>query len=120
MNEDRVKYLVQKYFEKQGWKVKPEIAVGGINREVILDFWLYKEEAEPKIMWVECKGDESLSQLLEGFIRTEFAVFYGGGLGILAVPHEATQKLLKYSDFIKQAKEVIQLLDVETNTLHQL
>lgn len=118
MNEDEVKQKVQEWLEKQGYIVKPEIGVSGTEREIILDFFAYKDP--PSILWIEAKGDESLSQLLEGFIRVELAIFLGGGQGILAVPTEACQKLLKYKDFLNQAKNVIKLFDAQQGQTYQL
>jgi len=119
MNEDEVKKLTKKWLEKQGFKVHSEVAVGE-SREVILDFYGFKDGSPPKIIWVECKGDENLSELLEGFIRTEFAVYDRGGLGILSIPHKATKKLIKYKDFLKQAENIIGILDIEKNRLIKL
>jgi len=48
------------------------------------------------------------------------AVYLGGGLGILAVPHKAAEKLLKYREFLKQAENVIGILDVEEEVMHQI
>lgn len=116
MQEPQVSQIVQQYFSKQGYKIHREIAVGGTDREVIIDYWLFKEPNEN--IWVECKGDQGISDLLEGFIRLEFAVFYGGGKGILAIPNEAYQKLTKYAEFLKQAENVICLLNVEEISLN--
>lgn len=137
MNEGEVKELAKKWLEKQGFKVREEVAIGE-NREVVLDFFSYSDASHqlilhqplfphatsgqiaphPIILWVECKGDENLSQLLEGFIRVEFAIFDRGGLGILAIPHNATEKLLKYKNFLKN--NAIALLNVESNQILSL
>jgi len=117
MNEDRVKELTKKWLEKQGFKVYPEVSVGE-KREVVLDFYAYQDP--PEVWWIECKGDQNLSELLEGFIRVEFAVWDRGGLGILAVPHKSTKKLLRYKDFLKQAEKVIEILDVEKEVTYQM
>ena len=120
MDEDQVKLLTQRWLKKRGYEVKQEVGVGGIEREVILDFYGYREVNEPEILWVECKGDQNLSELLEGFIRVEFAVHYGGGTGVLAIPTEAATKIFKYGDFLKQATGIIEILDVEKGTAHRL
>jgi len=111
MREPQVSQFVQQYFSEKGYKIHREVAVGGTDREVIIDYWLFKEPNEN--VWVECKGNQGISDLLEGFIRLEFAIFYGGGKGFLAVPNEAFCKLEKYKDFLKQADGVIKLLNVE-------
>lgn len=115
MREPQVSQIVQQYFSEQGYKVHREVAVGGTDREVIIDYWLFKEPNEN--VWVECKGDVGLSELLEGFIRLEFAVYYGGGKGILAIPDQAFLKLEKYNEFLKQAENVICLFNVEKLSL---
>lgn len=76
------------------------------NRDVLLDFYGWKAGNPPEIVWVEAKGDVGISDLLEGFIRTEFACHQGGGHGILAVPREQAERLAKYSDFLSQAPHV--------------
>lgn len=115
MNEDEVKKLTERWLKKQGYKIRAEVGVSGTNRDVILDFYGFQNTNPPSILWVECKGDESLSQVLEGFIRTEFAIFYGGGQGILAVPERATKKLLKYKEFLKGSD--VWILNVESNCI---
>jgi len=132
LNESKVKQLTEKLLKEQGFKVKPEVPVLGTEREVIIDYWAYRDSdisayaipvlsqsasfwsiqpRSPHILWVECKGDVNLSELLEGFIRVEFAVYYGGGLGLLAIPNNATQKLLKYKDFLKN--NTVGILNIE-------
>lgn len=117
MDEDEVKTCAKRWLEKQNYKVQEEVGVLGTQREVILDFWSYKDGSVPEIIWVEAKGDTNLSELLEGFIRLKFAIYHGGGLGILALPHKTCQKLLKHKAFLKQVEKVIYLLDVERNRL---
>ena len=113
MEESQVSEIVKRHFSQQGYKIHPEVPVGGINREIILDFYCYKDTNPPSILWVECKGDVGTSQLLEGFIRLELAIFYGGGKGVLAIPNYAYHKLMKHRDFLRQAEEVIRVLNVE-------
>jgi len=120
MEEPEVSQLTRRWLEKHLYKVKPEVGVSGTEREVILDYFGYREKEEPEILWIECKGDVSLSQLLEGFIRTEFAVYYGGGHGILACPTKAIEKLMNHRDFLKQSENVICLLNVENPQLIKL
>lgn len=114
MNEEEVKRRVKRWLEESQYTVHEEVGVSGTNREIVLDFYGYKDS--PSILWVECKGDQSLSELLEGFIRTEFAVFSGGGRGILATPKNARKKLLKYEKFLKGSS--VQVLDVESYQLY--
>lgn len=120
MDEQEASALTRRWLEERGFKVKTEVGVSGTEREVILDYYGYRENSEPEILWVEVKGDQKLSQLLEGFIRVEFAIHYGGGAGILACPTQATEKLLNHRDFLRQAEGVISLLDVEKMEMYQL
>ena len=114
MDENEVKKRTKEWLEKKGYTVKSEVGVPGTNREVIMDYYAYRErEGEPEILWVECKGDCNLSYLLEGFVRLEFTLWLGGGIGILAIPHEAKQKLLKHEKFFEQAQNIITLLDIQ-------
>ena len=115
MNEPEVKKLTCKWLERQNYKVQKEIGVPNSNGEVILDFYGYREtNGVPEIVWCECKGDVILSKLLEGFIRLEFGVHYGGGTGILAVPSRAKNNLEPFHNFLKQAENTIRILNVET------
>lgn len=121
MDEDQVKDLIERWLKDQGFQVRREVGVPGTEREVILDHYAYRDhDGEPEILWIECKGDQNLSELLEGFIRLELGVHYGGGSGMLAVPHEATQKLFNHKPFLQQAENVIFLHDVETGITYQL
>lgn len=114
MDEDEVKRRTRAWLESQGYKVTEEIGVSGTERQVILDFYGYREQqSEPQIIWVECKGDQNLSELLEGWVRLEFGVFYGGGKAILAVPKDAAERLLKHEEFLKGS--TIKILNVESH-----
>lgn len=113
MEEPEASTLTRRWLEEKGYKLKAEVGIPHTEREVVLDYHAYRDNPEPEILWIEVKGNVSISQLLEGYIRTEMAVFYGGGKGILAAPHEATQKLLKYRNFLK-SDGTIAILDIET------
>jgi hypothetical protein len=114
MNEDKVRELATKWLEGQGYKVKPDppAPLDSEKPEVLLDLYAYRN-TEPEVYWLECKGDVNLSELLEGFIRTELCVHYGGGLGLLAVPSLSARKLMRIKDFLGRSFEKIALLDVE-------
>lgn len=114
MREKEVKKLAKEWLKAQGYKVRPEPPAPANNneRELALDFYAYRR-TEPEVLWIEAKGDVNLSQLLGGFIRTELCVYYGGGLGLLALSTSSRRKLMKYEDFLKQSGETIALLDVQ-------
>jgi hypothetical protein len=54
-------------------------------------------------MWIEDKGSCNLSTILEGFSRICYAVFYGGGSGLLSMPGDS----FKIAD---SNKEFLQLM----------
>lgn len=106
MEEPIVKEWTRKWFEERGYRVKLEPPVISTDREVILDFYAFKDGDPADVVWVEAKGNVGISDLLEGFIRTELAVFMGGGRGVLALPQTSARRLERYSDFFKQAPHI--------------
>lgn len=149
MKEDEVKAKGKEILEEKGYRVLTEVLTLSGNRDVILDlrgervhttlgdFVKYEEghyksegekteELEFDMIWVECKGDVGISEALEGFIRTVWAVWYGGGQGILAIPNNTFQRLQDYVDFFEQNAKVVigkgkmSLLNVETGRVQKL
>ncbi|MDE2439207.1 MAG: hypothetical protein KGN01_07510 [Patescibacteria group bacterium] len=117
--EDKVKFKISEELRELGYQVKAEVPVVDSGRNVILDFFAFShtgqsrarkssnmniqeptysqaqgEPSPPDKIWVECKGDVNLSELIEGFARLDFALFYSGGRGIFAAPQEQI-KLMK-------------------------
>lgn len=143
MKEEEVKEKVKRRYEEAKYRVLKEVPVTCENGSVVLDFRaeqvdnvLYEkghyssdiptEEAEFEEIWIECKGDVSVSETLEGFIRTVYAVWCGGGLGVLAVPNKLFQQLQNKIDFFKQVSSVtlgkgrMSLLNIETGEITAL
>lgn len=93
------------------------------NEKVLIDNQGEKQENGKWIrVWIEDKGSNAnLSTLLEGFIRVVYAVYHGGGDGLLSVPHDRMRIIEENMDFIKQVAEVtvgkgrIGILDAEKN-----
>lgn len=84
-----------------------DIPVPGSERLVLIDG---KAEKDGERLWIEAKGDNvGLSELLEGLARLQFAVFYGGGKGILAVGAESLKKVLRHRDFFKWFTEGVDI-----------
>lgn len=100
LDESFVKSEVKAWLESQGYTVKTEVPVPLQNRDVILDL---QGEKNLDRIWVEAKGDNGISDYLEGFSRLLFAVYYGGGRGIIAVGDQ--ERLLEYEEFLKHLSE---------------
>lgn len=77
------------------------------------------EKAPKERIWIEGKGEVGVSTLIQGLGRVAFAVYYGGGKGLLAIDHERTQRLLKYEAFLKWFAEGVKIgiFDVEQNNI---
>lgn len=57
----------------------------------------------PERLWVEAKGSHnSVSDFLQGFIRLTFAIWYGGGDGLLALPEDGLNKILAFREFLER------------------
>lgn len=126
MSENEVNLKVKEWLEKQGYhykgilnKGKGQVAIPDGNRQVLLDHQGIKD-SPIDLVWVEAKGSGvNFSGLLEGFIRTVYAIYHGGGDGFLATPHAEYQKLLEQKDFLEavalavNGKGTMGLLDVE-------
>lgn len=76
--------------------------------------------------WIEDKGNIGMSKILEGFIRVCFAVYYGGGDGLLSLPSERYEMVIQETEFfsslvssLKSNKEIgkIGLLDSKKNKI---
>jgi len=121
MQEPKVKQLTIEWLRANGYNIRPEppAPIDEENRELVLDFYAYRE-TEPEVLWIEAKGDVGVSQFLEGFVRTELCVHYGGGLGLLALSTEGCNRLLKYSGFLEHSVEKIAVLDVEKKVVYDL
>lgn len=124
MKEKDVVGATRAILEGAGYRVMSEVLVpSGNHRTVILDLrgertegatydgQHYNSKSETKklnfeLVWVECKGSVNLSEALEGFVRTLFAVWYGGGCGTLAVPSDVHSALQMEQEFLAQAAKV--------------
>lgn len=60
-----------------------------------------------EVIWIEGKGDDvGFSEILEGFIRVVYAVFYGGGIGLLATGRERFEKIMEEKSFFESVAKV--------------
>ena len=121
MEEKEVKKITKKYLEKQGYKVTEEPKV---SEEVRLDLYAFKytekrqgtidneTKARPNAIWIECKGDVGFSMVLEGLIRTAFAIHVNGGKGMLTLPKKQYSIMKKYRSFLK-CEEKLKVMCIE-------
>lgn len=99
-----------------------QVPVPDGTRSVLIDAQGFRDDI-PDLVWVEAKGSGlNLSELLEGFIRVNYAVYEGGGRGYLATPHKEFELLLERKDFLEAVAHSVNgrgqmgLLDVEKQT----
>ncbi len=127
MTEDEVNLKVKEWLLSRSFRYKGILKKGlgqvpvpdGIGRSVLIDHQGLKTKPID-LLWIEAKGSgRNFSELLEGFIRAVYAIYYGGGNGYLAVPHKEYTILLGRKDFLKAIAESVNgkgtmgLLDVE-------
>jgi len=99
MTEQEVNEKVKEWLLANGFRYKGVLRDGDVPapdgyRRVRIDHQGY-DDANLRLIWVEAKGSNTpLSELLEGFIRLAYAMWHGGGNGLLAVPSEEAQILL--------------------------
>lgn len=100
MTEQEVNEKVREWLLANGFRYKGVLSSGDVPapdgyRRVRIDHQGYRDSFPPEVLWVEAKGSgTSLSELLEGFIRLAYAMWHGGGNGLLAVPSEEAEILL--------------------------
>lgn len=135
MKEEEVNKRVKTWLEEQGYTYKGvlkngDVAVPDGKRDVLIDAQGvrlidnegkvakfeegkgYKNSGDIKdcqfeTCWVEGKGENAnFSELLEGFIRTLYAVWHSKGLGLLAVPADKFELLMEERAFLAHLSEV--------------
>ena len=130
MTEDEVNLRVKRWLIDHRFRYKGilnkglgQVPVPDNNRQVLLDHQGIKTKP-PDLLWVEAKGsDVNFSQLLEGYIRTVYAIYHGGGNGFLAVPHNEYLRLLDQKEFLEaiahsvNGKGTMGLLDAERGVI---
>jgi hypothetical protein len=132
MTEDEVNLKCREWISKQGYKYKGILNIGlgqvpipNGERSVLIDHQGFCF-SNKSLVWIEAKGEVNLSELLEGFIRVNYAVYEGGGIGYLATPHKQYELLKDRLDFLKaiaysvNGKGFLGLMDVENNTIIEL
>lgn len=140
MTEDEVNISCKHWIESQKFKYKGvlntkpkteyepngygQVPVPDGNRQVLLDHQGIKD-SPIDLIWIEAKGsDVGMSQLLEGFTRMAYAVYHGGGKGLLAVPSNEFNQMKEQVGFLKAigvaSERQLGLLDAETMVVHWL
>lgn len=97
-----------------------QVPVPDGSRSVLIDHAGISDRYPPDLLWIEAKGSGlSLSELLEGFIRVAYAVWHGGGRGLLAAPSKEIETLSNQSEFLAAVSDALVgkgqlgLLDIE-------
>jgi len=114
---------VQRWAVANGYTYKGVVQNGevpvptALGNDVKIDAQLEKSPNER--IWVEGKGDVGMSAMIQGLGRLAFAVYYGGGKGLLAIDHERTERLLQYKEFLEWFGEGVKIgiLDIEDNKI---
>lgn len=152
MKEEEVNKRVKVWLEERGYTYKGVLKNGDVpvpdgKRDVLIDAHGiqlvnkkgdvlefeegkgYKGDDNTKdyryeTIWVEGKGENAnFSELLEGFVRTLYAVWHGKGIGLLAVPSDKFELLMEEKEFLEHLSEVTVgkgcagLMNVETNEI---
>ena len=133
MTEDEVNLKVKDWLIKKGYTYKGILNTGlgqvpvpdGI-RQVLIDHQGFNDKTKD-LIWIEAKGsDTNFSNLLEGYIRTCYAVWHGEGKGYLACPHIEYERLIEQLEFVKAVAKAtdnigsIGILDIETGEVTNL
>jgi len=132
MTENEVNIKVKHWLVAQGFHYKGILNVGkgqvpapDENRQVLIDHQGVKDNPID-LIWVEAKGSGcGMSTLLQGFIRTVYAIWNGGGNGFLAIPNEEFLIMKKQAEFLERVSQSVNgkgqmgVLNVETNEIVQ-
>ena len=121
MTENEINTKTKEWLETKGYKYKGVLnsrpkgelnAVGygqipvpdGADeaRRVLIDHQGIKNHPHIDLIWVEAKGSGvGMSKLLEGFSRMAYAVYHGGGKGLLACPTDEFNMMSAQRDFLR-------------------
>lgn len=113
MREFDVNKKVQRWAVANGYTYKGVLQNGevpvptALGNDVKIDAQL--EKAPNERIWIEGKGDVGMSALIQGLGRLAFAVYYGGGKGLLAIDQKRTERLLNYGEFLRWFGEGVKI-----------
>jgi len=100
VNQRVKEWAIQNGYIYKGVRSNGEVPVPTtLGNDVKIDAQLEKSPNER--IWVEGKGDVGMSALIQGLGRLCFAIFLGGGKGLLAIDRERTERLLQYKEFLE-------------------
>lgn len=102
-----------------------QVCVPDGNRCVLIDHTGHKDYPVVDLIWIEAKGSGvGMSTLLEGFSRMAYAVYHGGGRGLLACPTAEFELLFAQRLFLKAigvaSERSLGLFDGETDKVEWL
>jgi len=118
MTENEIDHKVKEWLLSNGYKYKGilntrpkekanpngygQIPAPDSTRNVLIDHQGIKDYPTVDLIWIESKGSGvGMSTLLEGFSRMAYAVYHGGGRGLLACPTAEFELLLSQRHFLK-------------------
>jgi len=140
MTENEINEKVKEWLTSQGYvykgvlNAKPkeganpngygQVAVPDGTRDVLIDHTGHKDRPVD-LIWIEAKGSGiGLSMLLQGFARVGYAVYHGGGRGLLACPATEFDTMFAQRDFLKAigvaSERSLGLLDGESGRVEWL
>jgi len=102
-----------------------QVPVPDGTRCVLIDHTGHKDHPIVDLVWVEAKGSGvGMSMLLQGFARVAYAVYHGGGRGLLACPATEFGMMTAQGDFLRAigiaSERSLGLLDGETGQVEWL
>ena len=102
-----------------------QVAVPDGTRNVLIDHTGHKDHPIIDLIWIEAKGSGvGMSMLLQGFSRVGYAVYHGGGKGLLACPTTEFEMMLDRGDFLRAigiaSERSLGLLDAEKKEVYWL
>jgi hypothetical protein len=124
MKEEDINRAVKLWAEGNGYTYKGVLKNGDVvvptmyDKKLEVDALLEKwNNNKIERIWIESKCNDGFMELLSGFVKVIFAVYYGGGKGYLACSKDDVKVLLEHKDFLKYLSEGLEvnLMSVDEN-----
>jgi len=140
MTENEINEKVREWLTQRGYSYKGvlntkpkegansngygQVVVPDGTRNVLIDHTGHRDRPVD-LIWIEAKGSGvGLSMLLQGFSRVGYAVYHGGGKGLLACPTAEFEMMFAQREFLKAigiaSERSLGLLDGETGRVEWL